>query len=95
MDKVVVHLGETTGDASLAKLQELVLHVTGQPEPTQEWCRRLRFRVKLSGCNSHGHERRGVGRPKRAASAKRVGAEAGRRLGQGSLVIIYPWIKMV
>ena len=66
MDKVVVHLGETTGDASLTKLQELVLQVTGQSEPTVQGVvsSLLRFQgVKLSQGTqlSHGHGHLSVG----------------------------------
>ena len=34
MEKVVWHLGQTTGDDSLSKLRELLQQVGGNPEPT-------------------------------------------------------------
>ena len=34
MEKVVMHLHETTGDDSISKLRELLLQVSGQSEPT-------------------------------------------------------------
>eukprot|EP01051_Picozoa_sp_SAG22_P006427 SAG22_NODE_420_length_10739_cov_7.090320_13_plen_171_part_00 len=60
MEKVVMHLRETTGDDSLLKLQELLRQVSGQPEPTIQSVisALLRFQgVKLSqGAQvSHGH----------------------------------------
>jgi hypothetical protein len=63
MEKVVTHLGETTSDASLEGLRNLLQQVTGQPEPSIKGvvaCM-LKFQgVKLSedgaaSAHSHGH----------------------------------------
>jgi hypothetical protein len=63
MENVVTHLGETTGDASLDGLRELVRQVTGHPEPGIQGvvASMLKFQgVKLSedgaaSAHSHGH----------------------------------------
>jgi hypothetical protein len=63
MEKVVAHLGQTTGDDSLSKLRELLQQVGGNPEPTVQGLVAciLKFQgVKLSQsgaatAHSHGH----------------------------------------
>ena len=63
MEKVVAHLGQTTGDDSLSKLRELLQQVGGTPEPTVQGLVAciLKFQgVKLSQsgaatAHSHGH----------------------------------------
>jgi hypothetical protein len=60
MEKVVMRLGETTGDDSIAALRELLRQVSGRAEPTVQACisALLRFQgVKLSQGSqlSHGH----------------------------------------
>jgi hypothetical protein len=63
MDKVVMHLEQTTGDDSLSKLRELLQQVGGNPEPTVQGLVAciLKFQgVKLSQsgaatAHSHGH----------------------------------------
>ena len=66
MEKVNMHLGETTGNGSIAYLRELLRQVSGQAEPTVQACisALLRFQgVKLSqGAQlSHGHGHLSVG----------------------------------
>ena len=67
MEKVVMHLGETTGDDSTAALTELLQQVTGQREPTIQGlvgCL-LKFQgVKISqsgAASAHGHGHMSVG----------------------------------
>ena len=77
MEKVVMHLGETTGDDSIAELQELLLQVSGQAEPTVQACisALLRFQgVKLSqGAQlSHGHGHLSVGMDDLGECTRRV-----------------------
>ena len=77
MEKVVMHLRETTGDESLLKLRELLLQVSGQPEPTVQGVisSLLRFQgVKLSqGAQlSHGHGHLSVGMDDLGECTRRV-----------------------
>ena len=77
MEKVVMHLRETTGDESLLKLRELLLQVSGQPEPTVQGVvsSLLRFQgVKLSqGAQlSHGHGHISVGMDDLGKCTRRV-----------------------
>ena len=77
MEKVLVHLRETTGDDSLAKLRELLQQVSGQPEPTVQalLSALLRFQgVKLSqGVElSHGHGHLSVGMDDLGECTRRV-----------------------
>ena len=63
MDKVMMHLEQTTGDDSLSKLRDLLQQVGGTPEPTVQGLVAciLKFQgVKLSqsgpaAAHSHGH----------------------------------------
>ena len=63
MEKVSVHLAETTGEGSIGELEALLLHVAGTPEPTIQRivASVLKFEgVKLSqigasSAHSHGH----------------------------------------
>ena len=67
MEKVVAHLGQTTGDDSLSKLRELLQQVGGNPEPTVQGLVAciLKFQgVKLShsgAATAHSHEHVSVG----------------------------------
>ena len=77
MEKVLVHLHETTGDDSLAKLRELLQQVSGQPEPTVQalLSALLRFQgIKLSqGAQlSHGHGHLSVGMDDLGECTRRV-----------------------
>ena len=77
MEKVEVHLRETTGDDSLGKLRELLQQVSGQPEPTIQatLSALLRFQgIKLSqGAQlSHGHGHLSVGMDDLGECTRRV-----------------------
>eukprot|EP01051_Picozoa_sp_SAG22_P005397 SAG22_NODE_319_length_12493_cov_33.326475_3_plen_404_part_00 len=77
MEKVVMHLGETTGDDSIMQLQELLLQVSGHPEPTIQatLSALLKFQgVKLSqGAQlSHGHGHLSVGMDDLGECTRRV-----------------------
>ena len=77
MEKVVMHLGETTGDDSVVQLRELLRQVSGQAEPTIQAVisALLRFQgVKLSqGAQlSHGHGHLSVGMDDLGECTRRV-----------------------
>eukprot|EP01051_Picozoa_sp_SAG22_P001955 SAG22_NODE_82_length_21749_cov_10.719769_12_plen_401_part_00 len=77
MEKVTMHLSETTGDDSIAQLRELLQQVSGQAEPTVQACisALLRFQgVKLSqGAQlSHGHGHLSVGMDDLGECTRRV-----------------------
>ena len=77
MEKVEMHLGETTGDGSIAELRELLRQVSGRDEPTIQSVisALLRFQgVKLSqGAQlSHGHGHMSVGMDDLGECTRRV-----------------------
>ena len=80
MEKVVMHLGQTTGDESLAKLRELLEQVGGNPEPTVQGLVAciLKFQgVKLSQSGAgtaHSHGRVSVGMDDLAMCTRRIRA---------------------